>query len=103
MYMKINVETPNFAADVKLLDFLKRKLEKLEVFYDRIIYADAFLKVQQTSEKENKIVEILLKVPGDDLIVKKQARTFEQGVDECAQSLERQLKKRKEKLRAKAS
>jgi len=84
--MKINVETPNFAADVKLIDFLKRKLEKLEVFYDRIIYADAFLKV-----------------PGDDLVVKKQARTFEQGVDECVQALERQLKKRKEKLRAKAS
>jgi len=101
--MKINVETPNFAADVKLIDFLKRKLEKLEVFYDRIIYADAFLKVQQTSEKENKIVEVLLKVPGDDLVVKKQARTFEQGVDECVQALERQLKKRKEKLRAKAS
>jgi len=101
--MKINVETPNFAADVKLIDFLKRKLEKLEVFYDRIIYADAYLKVQQTSEKENKIVEVLLKVPGDDLVVKKQARTFEQGVDECVQALERQLKKRKEKLRAKAS
>ena len=101
--MKINVETPNFAADVKLIDFLKRKLEKLEVFYDRIIYVDAFLKVQQTSEKENKIVEVLLKVPGDDLVVKKQARTFEQGVDECVQALERQLKKRKEKLRAKAS
>lgn len=103
MHMKINVETPNFAADVKLIDFLKRKLEKLEVFYDRIIYADAYLKVQQTSEKENKIVEVLLKVPGDDLVVKKQARTFEQGVDECVQALERQLKKRKEKLRAKAS
>ena len=101
--MKINIETPNFVADVKLLDFLKKKMDKLELFYDRIIYADVFLKVQQTSEKENKIVEILLKVPGDDMIVKKQTRTFEQGVDECAQSLERQLKRRKEKLRAKAS
>lgn len=100
--MKVTVQTPNFAADVKLIDFIERKLAKLEQFYDRIIFADVFLKVQKTSEKENKLTEILLSIPGGDLIVKKEARTFEQGADECVQSLERQLKKRKEKLRAKA-
>ena len=98
--MRVNVETPNFAADVKLLNFIERKLTKLEQFYDRIIYADVFLKVQKTSEKENKSVEVLLSIPGDDLIVKKGAKTFEEGTDECVQSLERQLKKRKQKQRA---
>ena len=44
---------------------------KLEIYFDRIIFADVYLKVQKTSEKENKIVEILLNVPGDELIVKK--------------------------------
>jgi putative sigma-54 modulation protein len=101
--MKVTVQTPNFAADDKLIMFIERKLNKLEQFYDRIIFADVFLKVQKTSEKENKSVEILLSVPGGDLMVKKEARTFEAGTDECVQSLERQLKKRKEKLRAKAS
>jgi putative sigma-54 modulation protein len=100
--MKVTVQTPNFAADVKLIDFIERKLAKLEQFYDRIIFADVFLKVQKTREKENKLTEILLSVPGGDLIVKKEARSFEQGADECIQSLERQLKKRKEKLRANA-
>ncbi len=101
--MKVTVQTPNFIADAKLINFIEKKLNKLEQFYDRIIFADVFLKVQKTSEKENKSVEILLSVPGGDMIVKKEARTFEAGTDECVQSLERQLKKRKEKLRAHAS
>jgi len=98
--MKVNVQTPNFAADSKLIDFIEMRLEKLEQFYDKIIFADVFLKVQKTSEKQNKIVEILLSIPGGDLIVKKDAKTFEEGTDECMQALERQLKKRKQKQRA---
>jgi putative sigma-54 modulation protein len=100
--MKINVQTPNFVVDQKLINFMEKRLSKLEQFYDRIIYADVFLKVQNTSEKQNKISQVFLSIPGDDLIVKKDARTFEAGIDECIQSLERQLKKRKEKQRAHA-
>lgn len=98
--MKVNVQTPNFVADVKLIQFIERRLSKLEQFYDKIIFADVFLKVQKTSEKENKIVEILLSVPGGDLMVKKETKTFEEGTDECVRSLERQLVKRKQKQRA---
>ncbi len=100
--MKVNVQTPNFIADEKLINFIEKRLLKLEQFYDRIIYADVFLKVQKTSIKQNKITEILLSIPGGNLMVKKDARSFEAGADECAQSLERQLKKRKEKQRANA-
>ncbi|GHC61539.1 putative sigma-54 modulation protein [Ulvibacter litoralis] len=100
MRMKVNVQTPNFAADNKLIAFVEKRLSKLEQFYDRIIFADVFLKVQKTSEKQNKMVEILLSIPGGDLMVKKDAKTFEEGTDECVQSLERQLKKRKQKERA---
>ncbi|PVW16320.1 ribosome hibernation-promoting factor, HPF/YfiA family [Marixanthomonas spongiae] len=98
--MKVNVQTPNFVADAKLIDFIEKKLSKLEQFYDRIIYADVFLKVQKTSDKENKNVEILLSIPGDDLIAKKEAKSFEEGTDECVHALQRQLKKRKQKQRA---
>jgi putative sigma-54 modulation protein len=98
--MKVNVQTPNFVADGKLISFIDRRLSKLEQFYDRIIFADVFLKVQKTSEKQNKTVEVLLSVPGGDLIVKKDAKTFEEGTDNCVHALERQLKKRKQKQRA---
>jgi len=98
--MRVNVQAPNFAAEDKLIEFIERRLEKLEQFYDKIIFADVFLKVQKTSEKQNKNVEILLSIPGGDLMVKKDAKTFEEATDGCLQSLERQLKKRKQKQRA---
>jgi putative sigma-54 modulation protein len=98
--MKVNVQTPNFAAKNELLVFVEKKLLKLEQFYDRIVCADVFLKVQKTSEKENKIVEVLLSVPGDDLMVKKEAKTFEEATDDVVRTLERQLKKRKQKQKA---
>ena len=97
--MKVNVQTTNFVADQKLIDFITNKLLKLEMFYDRIIFADVFLKVQKTSEKENKLVDVLLSVPGDELIVKKEAKSFEEGTDECVKALERQLKRTKQKQR----
>jgi putative sigma-54 modulation protein len=98
--MKVNVQTPNFAAKDELLVFIEKRLSKLEQFYDRIVFADVFLKVKKTSEKENKAVEVLLSVPGDDIMVKKEAKSFEEATDEAARSLERQLKKRKQKQRA---
>ncbi len=98
--MKVNVQAPNFIADSKLIEFITNRLLKLELFHDQIIFADVFLKVQKTSEKENKVVEMLISVPGDKIIVKKETRTFEEGADECVKALERQLKKRKEKQRA---
>lgn len=98
--MKVNVQTPNFAAKDELLVFVGKKLSKLEQFYDKIVFADVFLKVQKTSEKENKVVEVLLSIPGDDLMVKKEAKTFEEATDDVVKTLERQLKKRKQKQKA---
>lgn len=98
--MKVNVQTPNFAAKDELLVFVGKKLSKLEQFYDKIVFADVFLKVQKTSDKENKIVEVLLSIPGDDLMVKKEAKTFEEATDDVVKTLERQLKKRKQKQKA---
>ena len=98
--MKVNTQAVNFDADRKLINFIDNRLSKLEQFFSKIISADVYLKVQKTSAPENKITEIRLFVPGDDMVVKKTCKTFEQCVDECASALERQLKKRKEKLSA---
>ncbi|AVR45742.1 ribosome-associated translation inhibitor RaiA [Christiangramia fulva] len=98
--MKVNLQSVNFNADRKLIDFTQRKLDKLDTYFDKIIYADVYFKVQNTSGKENKITEILLSVPGGDLMVKKTCKKFEECVDECVGSLQRQLIKRKKKLSA---
>ncbi len=98
--MKVNTQSVNFTADGKLIDFIQKRMDKLDMFYDKIIQSDVYLKVENTSDKENKIFEAKVSVPGDSFIVKKQCKSFEEGVDSAIASLERQLKKRKDKLRA---
>ncbi|MFK5971856.1 MAG: ribosome-associated translation inhibitor RaiA [Flavobacteriaceae bacterium] len=97
--MKINAQSVNFNANEKLIEFVKNRLNKLETFYDKVISSDVYLKVENTSSKENKIVEIKLSIPKDRFIVKKQCRSFEEAIDSACSSLERRLIKRKEKMR----
>lgn len=98
--MKVVNQAVNFNADAKLLEFIEKKLNKLDQYFDNIIMADVFLKVENTSEKENKIAEIRLEIPGNDLIAKKKAKSFEEAIDEVHDSLRRQLMKKKEKMRS---
>lgn len=97
--MKVNLHAVNFNVDKKLVDFIQEKVDKLEKYYDKIVSSDVFLKVENTSDKENKVVEIKINVPGDDFVVKKNTKSFEEGIDLAVDSLERVLVKRKEKLR----
>lgn len=96
--MKVNVHAVNFSVDRKLTNFVQDRMDKLEKYYDKVVSSDVFLKVEKTSDKENKMVEVKINVPGDDFVVKKQCKTFEEAVDQSAESLERLLQKRKEKI-----
>ncbi len=96
--MKVNVHAVNFTVDKKLVDFIQDRMDKLEKHYDKVVTTDVFLKVEKTSDKENKMVEVKISVPGDEFMVKKQCKTFEEAVDQTLESLERLLQKRKEKV-----
>lgn len=97
--MKVNAQSVNFNANSTLMQFVQTRLNKLDTFYDKVISSDVYLKVENTSSKENKIVEIKLHVPKDKYVIKKQCKSFEEAVDSACKSLERKLKKRKEKMR----
>ena len=98
--MKVNAQSVNFNAKATLIQFVQNRMDKLEIYYDKVVSSEVYLKVENTSSKENKIVEIKLHVPKDYLIVKKQCKSFEEAVDSACNSLERKLIKRKEKMRA---
>ncbi|WP_117883603.1 ribosome hibernation-promoting factor, HPF/YfiA family [Aureibaculum luteum] len=98
--MKVNIQSVNFNIDKSLNDFIQTKIDNLEKYYDKIIGAEVYLKVQNTSEKENKIAEIKMLIPGDELIVKKECKTFEEAIDLIAEALRRQLCKKKDKQRS---
>ena len=99
--MKVIVQSVNFNADKRLIDFVVKKVAGLEKYYDKIVDSEVFLKVQQTSEKENKTVDIKINIPGNDIVVKKQCKTFEEGTMVAVDSIKRKLAKEKEKVRDK--
>ena len=98
--MEVNTQAVNFNAKPQLLEFIQRRMNELEQFYDKVIQTDVYLKEETTNNKSNKIFEAKINIPGDSLVVKKQCKTFEEGVDTAISSLKRQLQKRKQKLRA---
>lgn len=97
--MKIRFHLVNITADSKLLNFVQTKLNKLDVFYNRILHADAFFRVEPSSHKGNKLVEIKLRVPGKELMVKKHSQTFEGAIDQAKEALKKALIKYKDKLK----
>ena len=98
--MKVNTQSVNFDADAKLISFIQNRMAKLEQFYDKVISSDVHLKVENTSAKENKIVEIKVNIPRDKFVVKKQCKSFEEAIDSACNSIERKLVKKKEKMRS---
>ena len=97
--MNINISSVQFDADIKLKDFITNRLEKLNKFFDKINGVEVFLKLSNNQEVDNKIVEIKLLIPGQDLFAKKQSKTFEEATDEVVDALKSQLVKRKDKIR----
>jgi putative sigma-54 modulation protein len=97
--MDINIHSVRFDADVKLVDFIKSKVSKLIQFNDDIIAAEVFLRLENTQDMENKITEIKIDIPGNNLFAKKQSKTFEEATDLAVDALRKQVKKKKEKLR----
>lgn len=96
--MKIQVHSIHFDADQKLVDFIQKKANKLDTFFDRIIDGEVFLRLDKDDSHENKIVEIKINIPGNQLFAKEKSRSFEAGTDEAIEAIRRQLKKHKEKL-----
>ncbi len=95
--MKVITHSIHFDADKKLLEFIDKKVNKLEQFYEEIITSEVTLKADKASITENKTVEIKLAVPGKDLFAKKQAESFEKATDLAVTALKAQIEKKKTK------
>ncbi len=99
--MNVNVHSIHFTADAKLVDFIKEKLAKLTQFNDRIHSGEVFLRLEHDGEnRENKVVEIRLAVPGNDLFAKRQGKTFEEAAANTIEALRVQAERTKEKMRS---
>ena len=69
------------------------------MFADDIVVAEVSLKLDNDQERENKISEIKVEMPGGSLFAKKQCKTFEEATDEAVDALKKQRTKYKDKKR----
>ncbi len=97
--MNIQIHSVRFDADKKLIDFVQQKLDKLTQFGEDIVNAEVFLRLVKDQDRENKISEIRLELPGGPLFAKKQSKTFEEATDDVIEALKKQITKHKQKKR----
>lgn len=101
--MNILVNAVGFTADLSLVDFIKRKIAKVETFYDRITDGEVYLKLDKgdSNRFQKKSIEIKLNVPGGSIFVKEEGTTFEEATDIAVEVLSRQVKRYKQKEKGK--
>ena len=97
--MDIIFEYHNVTASESLEAFAKEKLNQLGEKYQMIIRADVFFKTENTtSDETGMICNIRLSLPGPRLFAEASHETFRESIMESVSDLERQLRKRKEKM-----
>lgn len=100
--MNKRIHSVGFTADQKLIELAEKRVEKLGTFHDQIIDVEVFLHIdEQSSQIKDKSVKVRCNVPGNTLFAEYSSKSLEAGIDEAVDSIRRQLKKEKEKLKAK--
>ncbi len=100
--MKLTIQSIHFDASDRLKDYIQRKSNKLDTYFDRITDGEVTLKLQHEVKGANKLVEMKLRVPGDTLVASEKGAKFEEAMDLVTAKLKTQLLKYKEKMKANA-
>ena len=98
--MKLQMQSIHFDADQRLVDFIQKRANKLETFFDHIIDGEVILRIDKDNSNSNKLVEIKVNIPGNQLFAKEKGATFETATDMAMEALRKQLQKYKEKLKS---
>ncbi len=91
--MNVQIQSIHFDADQRLIDFVEKKMARLERFVDRVTGADVMLRLEKDHEMGNKVVKINLLVPGHDVVAEHRAKSFEEAFDDAMDAVKRQLEK----------
>lgn len=99
--MNVKIQTVHFNADNKLIDYVNRKLQKLNIFNGRIVEVNVFLKLDNVVHTiKDKIAEIRVHIPRHNFFVKATSKSFEDSFDDAFNSIVTQIKRKKEKQAA---
>jgi putative sigma-54 modulation protein len=96
--MKINIQSPGFTIKADLAGYVQEKVENLSRYNSEIITGEVCLSLEISATKENKLCEIRLAIPGNDLLARAQCKTFEEAVSDAVEIIKRRIKRKKTKL-----
>lgn len=97
--MNVQIQTVHFDADLKLLEHVQKRLDKLKTFHDKITGVEVYLRLDNLSQKvKDKVAEIKVSVPKRSLFAKHESKVFEESFDQAFDSLVSQIKRQKEKM-----
>jgi len=96
--MKTNIQSIGFTASEDLTAFVKEKTAKISLHFDNILTSEVCLKSEKSATNDNKICDIRLVIPGNDLLASAQCTTFEEAVALASDAIIKQIEKRKAKI-----
>lgn len=88
--MRINIQTPGFIASEELTEFIEAKVAKVHAIGSIIQEANVCLKIDKSDTRKNKVCEIRLAIPGNDLFASRQEESFEEAVTATVAALKHQ-------------
>jgi ribosomal subunit interface protein len=94
--MNIQFTARHFKARPELQQFAEETVTGLSTIYDGIVSADIVL--EEEPHGDGRMAEIAVLVYKDKLFAKDSSNDFVQSINACAEKLERQLAKYKDKL-----
>lgn len=98
--MNVKIHSIHFDADQQLLDFINKKLGKIDKVETSITDLQVFLKLDAAvGSIHSKVAEIKANLPGKIIFSKAEALAFEDAVESAVDSTLTQIKRHKEKHR----
>ena len=95
--MQIEIKSIDFTSKQELNDFVYEKLNTLVRFYKQVIGSEVFLRLDNSNTRDNKVCQIRLAIPGNDLLATARSKTFEQATLKVVKALKRQIQNLKTK------
>ena len=96
--MKWDIQTVGFHADETLTEYAKEKTSGLTKYFENIVGAEVYLKLDYNDKRENKVAEIKLNIPGNDIYADTRSDKFETAINQSCEKLKAQISKLKTKM-----
>ena len=95
--VQVTLRHTNNHGDIE--QYARDSVQALSRIFPGVVNCHVILDHQKNDFEKNKLAEITVHVPQNVFVAKEAAATYEQAIDSCMDSMGRQLKRHKEKLR----